>query len=129
MTRLLLMVAAASALLAQSASKQIQFDFKFPGSMPPEYHMTFTPAGETTFQEPADDNQDEFRTAFQISRDRADWLFQTATDLHGFSGDYNYRKHKIAESGEKRLTLIDGDQRTGATFHYSENPQIQRLTA
>ncbi|MBV9670579.1 MAG: hypothetical protein JOZ43_06455, partial [Acidobacteriales bacterium] len=33
------------------------------------------------------------------------------------------------ESGEKRLTFIDGDKRTGTTFHYSENPQIQRLTA
>ncbi|GAC1650790.1 MAG: hypothetical protein NVS9B15_10580 [Acidobacteriaceae bacterium] len=123
-----LIFAAALAVLAQG-NAQIRFDYHFPGSIPPEYHVTIEQSGRATFEEPATETQDAYHSEFQVSPEKANWLYQSAEELNHFSGDYDYKKHKVADTGEKRLSYIQGDKGTQAVYHYSENPQIQQITA
>ena len=107
----------------------IRFDFSFPVSHPPEYHIAIAADGAATFDEPARDDQDAYHSDFQVAPEKAKWLFDTAHSLNDFSGDFEFRKHKVAETGEKRLTLLSGDKQNTTTYHFSDNAQLQQLTA
>jgi len=118
----------AVAALAQG-NTHIKFDYRFAGSVPPEYHVTIEQTGAATFDEPATDTQDAYHAEFQVSPEKAKWLYENAEALNHFSGDYDYRKHTIADTGEKRLSFIEGEKQTQAVYHYSADPRIQQITA
>lgn len=138
MLRLAMLLLAGTALFAQSCAMQseakptaptIRFDFSFPESKPPEYHIAIAQDGGATFDEPANDEQDAYHSDFQVAADKAKWLFDSAHALNDFSGDYDFRKHKVANTGEKRFTLLEGEKQSSTTFVYTENQQLQQLTS
>jgi hypothetical protein len=107
----------------------LKFDFKFSGSIPPEYHITLTRSGEATFEEPGSDRQDPYRSEFRVSAEKAAEMFKSAESLKYFSGDFDYRKHKVANTGIKTFTYVGDDQQHTTAFVYTENAELQRLTA
>lgn len=137
MLRIAAFLLSAAALFAQSCAMQpepkptsptIRFDFSFPESKPAEYHIAVTEQGAATFDEPGNDEQDAYHSEFELAPEKAKWLFDAAHGLNDFSGDYDFHKHKVANTGEKRFTLLNGDKQSGTTFIYTENQQLQQLT-
>ena len=111
-----------------ATAQTIRFDFNLPKSRPTEYHLTLTSAGTAIFDEPASDSQDAYHSEFHIDPARTAEVFATAKSLNYFDGDYQYRKHKVADTGEKRFTYEADGKTTTTTFHYSENGPIRQLT-
>ncbi|MEO8726056.1 MAG: hypothetical protein ABI383_08005 [Acidobacteriaceae bacterium] len=110
-----------------ASAQTIRFDFRLPASRPAEYHLTLTPSGDATFDEPAMDSQDAFHSEFRVDAARAAEVFASAKSLNYFEGAFAYKKHKIADTGEKRLSYEQDGKTTSATFNYSENQAIRRI--
>lgn len=115
--------------LAGQQQPAIRFDFSFPGSVPSKYSIVVSASGDVSFDEPANDKQEPYHSDFHLSSEKTEHLFASATALHNFQPDFDYRNHKIAETGEKVLTFTKDGKSTSTTYHYSRDPQVQQITA
>ena len=70
-----------------------------------------------------------YRVEFEVSPATRERIFALTQQLDYFHGDYDFRKHKIADSGQKTLRYHDGTRDTSAVFRWSENKEIQDLSA
>ena len=107
----------------------MRLDFRFPQSNPPEYHLTLRADGSGTFEEPANEKINEFTTQFRVDPSVARELLEEIEATHYLSGSYDFTKHKVADTGEKHLVYSGNGMRGEATFHYTEDPTVQKLTA
>ena len=64
-------------------------------------------------------------TASDATRDR---IFETARELNYFSGNFDYKKGKIAFTGTKTLVYADPTRHSETSFNWSENKTIRQLT-
>lgn len=69
-----------------------------------------------------------YRTEFDVSPATRDRVFAGAQALDHFHGDFEFRKHRIADTGKKTFTYRDGREESATVFHWSENKQLQDLT-
>ena len=69
-----------------------------------------------------------YRSEFDISPATRDRVFALAQVLDYFHGDFEFRKHAVADTGRKTFTYRDGMRQSATVFHWSENKQIQELT-
>lgn len=109
-------------------AQTIHFDFNLPASRPAEYHLTLASSGDATFDEPATDSQEACHSVFRVDATRTADVFASAKALNYFQGTFDYKRHKIANTGEKRLSYEQDGKITSTTFNYSENQTIRQLT-
>jgi hypothetical protein len=64
-------------------------------------------------------------TASAAARDR---IFALVPQLKYFNGDFEYRKHRVAATGDKTLAYADPDKQYETTYNWSENADIRELT-
>ncbi len=122
------MIAIALLLILSQQPGTLRFDYKLPNAAPAEYSITVDESGKGSFEEPATDKQSAYHTDFQLASGLTERLFDQARAAHYFSGEYNYTRHKVANTGEKKLTYTSATQRGTAAFNFSEDPHIQDLT-
>lgn len=80
-------------------------------------------ASEATGGLPADPYMVEF-TASEATRKK---IFQLAKEANYFQGDFDFKKGRIARTGDKTLIYQDGTRRTQTTFNWSQNQPVQQL--
>jgi hypothetical protein len=56
-------------------------------------------------------------------------VFQVADQLKHFNGNWDYKKGRIAFTGTKTLSFKDAGNGYSTTYNWSDNVQIQQLTA
>lgn len=56
-------------------------------------------------------------------------IFDLAQAASNFGGDFQFRKHKVAFTGDRTLEYISAEAAHKAKYTWSENPSIQKLTA
>ncbi len=66
---------------------------------------------------------------FTISDATRQRIFDLARKVNFFQGDFDYRKGKIANTGAKTLSYADGMRCTQTAYNWSENADVQQLTA
>lgn len=71
--------------------------------------------------------REPYRAEFEVSPATRDRIFGLAQATGYFEGDFEFRKHRIAQTGRKTLTYRDGMRTTSTTLNWSENKQIQQL--
>ena len=72
-------------------------------------------------------DDDVYTVQFTASEETRQKIFELAKDANYFQGEFDYKKGKIAHTGDKTLTYQDGPRRYEATFNWSQNQSIQRL--
>ena len=72
--------------------------------------------------------EDPYWRTFTITGKIRDLIFSLAKAANYFDGDFDYTKHRIANSGAKTLGYTDGTRKFTTTYNWSENPGIQELT-
>lgn len=87
-------------------------------------HATYEAAESTGEGEPAE----PFRVEFDVSPSTRDRIFALTQGVDYFQGDFEFRKHAVADTGRKTLRYQDGARTSETTFNWSENKQIQQLT-
>jgi hypothetical protein len=107
----------------------VTLEFSFPQSQPSQYRLSIARSGEAVFEEPANDKQEPFHSEFRLPSSQTEQIFAAAKDLRFFDADYEYKKHKVANTGEKKLTYAGDGATHSTTFHFSENQRVTQLTA
>jgi hypothetical protein len=70
-----------------------------------------------------------YRVEFDVSPLTRERIFALAQQLDYFHGDYEFRKHKVADTGQKTLRYHDPTRDTSTVFHWSEDKEIQDISA
>lgn len=138
-------VAAFSLLLfAQNASQErnppvptITFDNYWPAARPQNVTITVKSDGPATYLSrnpdvaPGSDRaQDpDYHVEFTMSAADRNKIFQLAEKANYFHGDFDFRKHAMANTGRKTLTYADIQRHFQTVYNYSENKAIEQITA
>lgn len=69
-----------------------------------------------------------YRVEFDVSPETRERIFALAQQLEYFHGDYEFRKHKIADTGQRTLRYHDPTRDSATVFHWSENKQVQDIS-
>jgi len=75
--------------------------------------------------EPAAVSPPPYRTQFDVSPATRDRIFALAQALDYFHGDFEFRKHAIADTGRKTFRYSDAMRQEQTVLHWSENKQMQ----
>ncbi len=124
MKRLILLVAAALPLLAESATApRIIYTKSFPQSVPSYVRIQIERNGDVTYQEAVDDEEP---LKFTLSKSDADMLFDLAQKLGNFTRPIESGL-KVARMGDKTLRWEQGAEHHEVTFNYTVDPDGQAL--
>lgn len=69
-----------------------------------------------------------YHAAFAMSAATRERIFALAAELHHFRGDFDYKKHRIAFTGQKTLEYADGEREFSTSYNWSDNPSMRELT-
>ncbi len=127
------LTAAGQSVGAKPHLPTVAFDFKFPGSVPEHYLITVSETGESSYESAgklASDSEAEsdFSYEFTVSEAARRRIFDLAHRANFFAGDFEYRKSKLASTGEKTLSYRDSQRSNRTTYNYSSNQAVQQLT-
>jgi hypothetical protein len=70
----------------------------------------------------------DYQIAFTISTANQDRIFKLAEEANYFNGNFDYKKHAMANTGAKTLTYADPAHHFETTYNWSENAAIDQLT-
>jgi len=131
----LLMCSVAAVGQAEFATKAptVTFDFSFPGSVPESYSIKVSETGESTYESTGkiamdSEAQSDFSYEFSVSDAARKKVFDLARRANFFDGDFDYKKGKLASTGEKTLGYVDAERNNRTTYNYSSNQVVQQLT-
>ena len=133
-----------SALPPDAGKSVVTFDRVWEAATPPQYTITVDSSGRGRYvsREAADaakapeqkghadvpQAEPDFELEFDVSRATRDLVFQLAKDANYFAGDYEYKAHRMADTGKKVLTYAGPGKIFQTTYNWSENKAIDRLT-
>lgn len=125
------------------APATITFTLDFPQSTPNHYQVVVDSSGRATYTSglakpeakpdpdsdiASSDSDQPYHYTFTLTPETRDRIFDLAARANYFSGDVNYTKRNIANTGQKILTYKDAQRSTHAEYNYSTNPAVQQLT-
>lgn len=111
----------------------VTFSLDFPGSDPEHYSISVQSDGRARYECSApiskdSDDHETYQTEFSVSDATRTRIFDLAAQAHYFSGKIDSGKHKLANTGAKKLAYKDGQREFTAAYNYSPLPAIQQLT-
>lgn len=114
----------ATAQQTKPTPPKVVFIKEFPGSFPDYYSVSVTEQGEAVYATAPDDAQP---LRFRLSESLTRQLFQTVARLNHLRDVQLEARKKVASMGKKTLRYEAGDQRSQASFNYTENPDAAAL--
>ena len=134
-----LISALASGLHAQSeaspAHPTVTFTLDWPSVEPHRYVIAVDSGGNAVYRswttDPAaaqSSGDDPYLQRFAVSAAARDRIFALARQLNYFNGDFEYRKHRVASTGDKTLAYADSHKQYVTRYNWSENGGISELT-
>ena len=133
-----------SLLPGDTGKSVVSFDRVWKAATPPQYTVTVDSSGRGRYVswDPADPPKaaeqgtpesaphadPDFTLEFDVSPATRDLVFQLAKDANYFAGDYDYKAHRMADTGKKVLAYAGPGKTFQTTYNWSENKAIDRLT-
>jgi hypothetical protein len=125
---------------ASALMPTVTFELFWEQATPQRYAITVDVAGNARYEShtperpaegrsPTPSEPDDFETQFIISRDTRDQILRLAKELDYFNGDWDFKKHVIANTGQKTLTWSDAGRKSHTTYNFSESKPLQQLTS
>lgn len=114
----------------------ITFDHFWEDATPQEYIISVKSDGTSVYLsrnplkpvQPGEEKEPAYERAFTMSPWTSNKIFKLAQQANYFNGDFDYKAHPIANTGEKTLTYADISRHFDTTFNYSENKAIEELS-
>lgn len=80
-------------------------------------------------REPQEEKEEGERREVRLSDTTCNSIFAAAKSLDYFKRDFEFRKHKVAYSGDRVLGYFAPGINNKTSFTWSDNPQVQQLSA
>ncbi len=93
-----------------------------------EKTATNDPDAEPDHESTEEKDQSE-RREVRLSDATCNAIFSAAKSLDYFKGDFEFRKHKVAYTGDRVLGYFAPGVSNKSAFTWSDNPQVQQLSA
>jgi hypothetical protein len=114
----------------------VTFDCYWEPATPQRYVIVVSDSGNARYvsqgpQQSPDANgvpDEDYQLEFASSPGVRTKIFQLAEQTGYFNGDFDFRKHAIANTGNKTLTYRDATRQFTTVYNWSENPAIDQLT-
>jgi hypothetical protein len=113
----------------------VTFTFDWPSIQPHRYIISVDSSGDAAYQSwmanPTAAQSiagEPYMLKFTVSAATRDRIFALARQLYYFHGNFDYRKHRIAFTGDKTLAYADPDKQYQTRYNWSENRGITELT-
>jgi hypothetical protein len=113
----------------------VTFNCLWEAATPQEYTITLRSTGGARYvsSNPVRASEDraqdpDYETEFTISAASRDKVFRLAQQTGYFNGDFDYKRHAMANTGKKTLTYADVNRHYQTSFNWSENTAIDQLT-
>lgn len=122
----------------------VMFDFVWSSVNPGHYAIAVDSTGTAAYRsdETGQDSQTPgvpYILKFQVSEPTRSRIFELANEVNHFRGNFDYTKGRIAQTGTKTLTYMEGHlpndfehavkgHENSTSYNWSENPAIQELT-
>ena len=120
---------------APPALPSVTFTQAFPRATPAYLSLRVDSAGHVAYESRREEGEpgqpelsEPYRVEFAISEVTARRIFALAESLHYFQGDWDFKKHRIADTGRKTLIYSDSTRTYQTTYNWSENHDVQELT-
>ncbi|MGH9492035.1 MAG: hypothetical protein ACRD2K_00915 [Terriglobales bacterium] len=117
------------------ALPSVTFTQAFPRATPAYLSLRIDSAGHAAYESRREEGApgqpelgEPYRVEFEISEATARRIFALAKSLHYFRGDWDFKKHRIADTGRKTLIYSGSSGSHQTTYNWSENAAIQELT-
>lgn len=142
----LLMTLAIAAIAQDKDSSQapgasvptVTFDVFWEQATPQSTTITVQANGETAYVSrnpaPAGDKEErggpseDYETRFTMSAGNREKIFSLAEQARYFNGDFDFKKHAVANTGKKTLTYTDSTRHFATVYNWSENSAVDQLT-
>jgi len=115
-------------IATQAFAAKITFRFENPQLDPAKYEITVDESGAASYSSEGPE-RDPFHREFKITPDNTQKIFSLARELNYFAGDYDFKRHRIAFTGDRTLTYVDGAKTSSTRFNWSENKQVMAIAA
>ncbi|HWG51395.1 MAG TPA: hypothetical protein VN669_16970 [Candidatus Acidoferrales bacterium] len=139
----LLMVSAGSGRAWQNADQfhphvpTVTFDLFWEAATPQEFTVRAQADGPSSYLSrnpmkpvtPGEAKDPDYTLDFTMSANDARKIFKLAQHAKYFNGDFDYKGHRIANTGKKTLTYADEIRHFQTVYNHSENKAIQELTS
>lgn len=113
----------------------VTFTQTFPRVEPAYFSLRIDSAGHAVYESRRVEGQpglpelgEPTRIEFEVSQATVRRIFELARSLDYFQGDWDFKKHRVADSGTKTLAYSDSMRNHQTTYNWSENRSIQELT-
>jgi hypothetical protein len=113
----------------------VTFNCLWEAATPQLYAITARSTGSTRYvsSNPVRQSTDrtvdpDYEIEFTLSSSGSAKIFALATQANYFDGDFDYKKHAVANTGSKTLTYADLARHLQTTYNWSENAAIDQLT-
>jgi hypothetical protein len=115
----------------------VTFDLVWEQATPQEFTVRTQADGPSTYLsrnplkqlQPGEEKAPDYTLDFTMSAKDAARIFKLAQQAKYFNGDFEYRAHRIANTGKKTLTYADETRHFQTIYNHSENKAIQELTS
>jgi hypothetical protein len=107
------------------------FSLDFPNADPPHYSIAVNADGRAAYESnPVSEASTgvPYIYRFTISTENHNKIFNAVKQLKYFNQDFEYRKGKVAFTGNKTLAYKDGDRDFRSSYNWSANNTVQQLT-
>ncbi len=108
----------------------VSFTLEWPEIKPQHYAISIESSGRAAYTAIDDLTKpgDPYIVKFEASAATREKVFALARSLDYFSQPLDYKKHRIAFTGQKTLAYTDPQRHSEASFNWSQNPQAMELT-
>ncbi len=107
------------------------FSLDFPKADPPHYSIAVSADGRAAYQSNPSSEASTgvpYIYRFTMSSEDRNKIFNAAKQLKYFNQDFEYRKGKVAFTGNKTLAYKDGDRDFQSSYNWSANNTVEQLT-
>ena len=121
-----------NALNATPAVPTVTFTLNWDKGSPNWYSVAIQSVGLASYRSTPGERDggsdaDVYSVQFTASKETLEKIFELAKDANYFQGEFDYKKGRIAHTGDKTLVYQDGPKRIETTFNWSQNQSVQRL--
>jgi hypothetical protein len=108
----------------------VTFTRNWPEVQPPIFSITVQVSGAAQYKSQTTTNDDQpYVRKFVLSAADRQRVFDLAARLNFFSGEFDFKQHKVAQTGAKTLAYRDPAHHSQTSYNWSTNKDIEELTA